>query len=69
MSSVSTASARKLKRLVDLVKKKKTAVKTFKFIINTCLWYMVAGNKMVDVYYQFCPLGGAVWKKVVLVIV
>lgn len=52
-----------------LGEKKKTAVKTFKFIINTCLWYMVAGNKMVDVYYQFCPLGGAVWKKVVLVIV
>lgn len=26
---------------------------------------MVAGNKMVDAYYQFCPLGGAVWKQVV----
>lgn len=43
------------------------AVKTEnKFSINICLEYVVAGNKMVDMCYHLCPLGGAVCKNVVI---
>lgn len=39
----------------------KMAVKTEnRFSINICLEYVVAGNKMVDMCYHLCPLGGAV---------
>lgn len=43
------------------------AVKTEnRFSINISLEYVVAGNKMVDMCYHLCPLGGAVCKKVVI---